>query len=163
MAKKDNNAEGTKGGNKKNLIIIILVVIILALGAGGGVYIFTQKNAQPAGEKVVTNVQYFDLGEYLLNLNGETKSSKYLKTTVNLSYDGDNKDLTEELTNQKPAIRGAGLEFLQSRSAEDFTPASKSNSDHNIDATKKELIAELNKKISKGRIIDIYFQDLIIQ
>lgn len=163
MAKKENNAEKSSGGSK-NLIIIILIVIIAALCAGGGMYFIMQKNAPVSvEEKQVKNMAYFDLGEYLLNLNGDTKGNKYLKTTVSISYDGDNKDLIKELETQKPAIRGIGLEFLQSKSADDFTPASKSNGEHNIDATKKALIAELNKKISKGRIIDIYFQDLIIQ
>ena len=164
MAKKENNAEKSNGGNSKNLIIIILVVILAALGAGGGVYILTQKKAPAtAVEKEVKNIAYFDLGEYLLNLKGDTKVNKYLKTTVNISYDGDNKDLVTELESQKPAIRGVGLEFLQSKSSEDFIPASKSSGEHNIDVTKKALITELNKKITKGRIIDVYFQDLIIQ
>ena len=164
MAKKENNAEKSNGGNSKNLIIIILVVILAALGAGGGVYILTQKKAPAvAVEKEVKNIAYFDLGDYLLNLKGDAKTNKYLKTTVNICYDGDNKDLIAELESQKPAIRGVGLEFLQSKSVEDFTPVSKSSGEHNIDATKKALITELNKKVTKGRIIDIYFQDLINQ
>ena len=98
MAKIENNAEKSSGRNSKNLIIIILVVIIVALGAGGGVYILTQKKAPAtAVEKEVKNIAYFDLGEYLLNLKGDTKVNKYLKTTVNISYDGDNKDLVTEL------------------------------------------------------------------
>lgn len=146
-------AENQKTQKKsKNIILIIILVLVVGVACGGGVYLLTQKASKPKEVKVA----YYDIGEYLLNLNGEPNKSRYLKTSINISYDSNNKKLIAELEESKPAIRAAGLEFLQSCSAQDF-------SSDKLQATKKRFVKAIDEKLKTGRIIDILFQDLIVQ
>lgn len=166
--KKEKNAEEKSGGGKGKFIIILFIAILLVGGGvGGGVYFFMKNNNKenPTTVKTVVAIKqsYFALGEFVTNLAGDNDASRYLKINLKVGYDSTNTDLTKELTELQPELRSVTLEFLQSKKQVDFGPASEAKDAHSLEITKKQLIEILNKKITKGRFIEIYTQDLLIQ
>lgn len=157
---KKEKAEKT-GGAKSNLIIIVLLVLILAaMGFFGGyyfLYIKGKDSSSSSSSKVVAKVSeaYLELGEYTVNLNDD-KEKHYLKTKVSIGYDKTNKKLATEATEDLIALQSTALEYLQSKKAADFKS-------ENLEQVKKELIDNLNKRVTKGQFTEAYFQELIVQ
>lgn len=159
-----DTTEKSGGGSKKFILILIIALLIVGGGVGGGVY-FLMKDKAGTNVKTVVAIKeaYFDLDEYVVNLAGDENSNKFLKIKFKVGYDSANTDLATELTELQPILRSIGLEFLHSKKQEDFGPASNAKDEHSLEITKKQLIEQLNKKITKGRFIEVYIQDLVIQ
>lgn len=155
MANESSKQAGeTQGKSKKSMIIIIaLVLIVLGAGSFGGVYLFMQNNSGDEAKEVVeTKVK--ECEDLTVNLS---ESGKYLKTTVYISYDEENSDLGEEVTNKQVEIQDKITYYLQSRKAEDF------ESD-NVSDLKKDLIKEVNSVLTKGKVVNVYFPNgLLVQ
>ncbi|GKX65498.1 flagellar basal body-associated FliL family protein [Inconstantimicrobium mannanitabidum] len=165
--KKEKDTEVKSGGGSIKFVIILLISILLVGGGvGGGVY-FLMKGKQDSGTttKAVAVVKpaYFDLGEFVVNLTGDRNTNKYLKTSLKVSYDSTNKDLATELTELQPELKSITLEYLQSKKQEDFFAAAQATDAHSLEITKKQLVELLDKKLTKGRFIEVLTQDLIIQ
>lgn len=147
-------AAEAKGKSKKSMIIVIaLVLIVLGAGSFGGVYLFMQNNTGDKAKEIVeTKVQVCQ--DLTVNLSD---SGKYLKTTVYLSYDEDNSDLGDEITNKQVEIQDKVTYFLQSQKSEDFES-------NKVEDLKRDLIKEINSVLTKGKIVNVYFPNgLLVQ
>ena len=80
----------------------------------------------------------------------------YLKATMNISYDKKNKKLGKELNSKLTEVKDATLFYLMSKKSEDFRAENEEN-------LKKGLIEDINKILDEGKIVNIYFDQLLAQ
>lgn len=150
MAKnKEKDTAKTEETKKKGLnpiVIIVLIVVVLGGGAFGGVYLFMQNNVDK--EEPIKEVKVPIVEEITVNLSGN--EGGFVKTGVYLSYDEENSDLGEEITEKTVEIQDKTTFYLKSRKTEDFEAA-------NEEKLKNELIAAINSVLSKGEIVNVYF------
>ena len=145
---------------KSNIFKIVIIVLLLLVVVGGatfaGVYFIGQKNSNATAkpEKVVevTELSYA-LDEFLVNLLDE--EGRILKVNVFIGYE-ENEELTAELVTKKPIIRDVVNTSLRSKKSTDFGATG-------VDSLKNELIAIINPVLNKGKISNIYFNDIFIQ
>ncbi len=95
----------------------------------------------------------FEAGEFTTNLaqGGEKKFVK-VKVVFELSQ----QSLAEEVKQKLPVLQDRILLFLNSKTSDDL---SAENRPH----FKDELLADLNRYLSGGKIMNLYFSDLVMQ
>jgi flagellar basal body-associated protein FliL len=159
--------EGPKDGAKGNLLKVIIIVLLVAMLVGGGIfagYFVAAKMTPTTITKVVKtdkvlNPKSFSLGEdFLVNIKSE-KSSGFLKTKIYIGYDGELKeheDLPAELEEKKPMLRDSVNSILRSKKPEDFD----GTKDEQL---KKEIKDKINTLLTKGKVEDVYFYEIIVQ
>ena len=138
----------------KNTVLKVLVLLILVGGGTfAGTYYFMSKNN--ATEPMVIEEAFIEVGEIFVNLSDEG-SNRYVKLNMAVSYDKTNKDLAKEIEEKSVVIRDNTIFYIKACKAKDFDPA-------NETVLKGELISRINKKLTKGQLIDIYISDIIVQ
>lgn len=153
MAKNKDNEEAK---NKKINPIVMILLLIIVIGAGtfAGTYLFMKNNSNEEA-KPIKEVKVPVLEELTVNINEASK--KYVKATVYISYDEENKDIAQEITDKSIEIQDKTALFLRSKTADEF------NSD-NTNKLKQELISEINSLLVEGKIVNIYFpKGLVVQ
>ncbi len=144
--------EAKKGSAVKKIIIGVVILVVVGAAAYGGMYFAGKKNTTQKPVEIVEAT--YSLDEFLVNLTDED-GRRYLKTKVVMGY-AENTKLDAELEIKKPIIRDAVIATLRSKSTADFTATG-------VDALKKELIGRINPILTKGKIIHIYFNDILVQ
>lgn len=175
--------EGKK--SKKKLIIILLAAILLLGGGGAGLYFSgmlggnkdakeeetadaaeaegghgekaDEKGAQGAGAKKAKAGMptFYELPEFLVNLNTDGKGLSFIKMTVVL-----------ELANQKDSEQ---VGALQPRVVNDFNTylrelrASDLAGSTGLERLREELLMRVNKSVSPIQVSDILFKEIIVQ
>lgn len=155
---KDKEKDESAGKSNKGILIVLFILGLVVIGgaAFGGVYLFMKtKNTVEAQEVVVENA-YVDLTEITVNLADEG-GKRYFKGEISLGYDKTKSKLAEELTTDQVVIRDNIIFYLKSQKA-DFL-----NNAANGEAIKKQLMAAINKDLTKGKITDIRFKSMIVQ
>ena len=155
MAKKEKKVKEEKSSSKsKTIIIVILALLVLGLGTFAGVTLFMKNNSQP--KEVIINEIKVPVGEeIMINLNDEDQK-RYLKAKVNISYDKKDKKAAKEVEAKAVEIKDKTIFYLKSKEVKDFEPENEAN-------LKKGLVTELNKLMNEGKILNVYFDDLITQ
>jgi Flagellar basal body-associated protein len=140
-----------KEGKSKFLLLIILIVAVIGAGTFGGVY-FYMKSHGSAAEKVVETTS-FELSKegQLINL----KDKRFVKVKVTLVYDKTNTKLVEELTTKTPIIKDRIINIFNSKTADEALT--------NKVAIQKELLKPINAELTKGQIIEVVFDDFVVQ
>lgn len=155
-AKKEegNKVEKTEKKGKKSILkVLIGVLLIIVVGAGSafGGYYFYKQSKEP---KPITEIKVEALKEITVNLSDEG-NPRYLKTSVTISYDEKDKKAAEEVTAKAPEINDKITFYLKSRKAADFNAS-------NEESLKKQLVEELNKVMTEGKIVNVYFPNGIL-
>jgi flagellar basal body-associated protein FliL len=130
-----------------NLLVIGIVAVICILALG---FVFTRHSK--GAVKPPPDPELFDLGDFTTNLS-DASDLKYVKTDVTLELS--NKSLEKEVQGDEPLLRDCIISLLNSETSDDIMM--------DRDALKKAAIAQLNKHLNSGEIINIYFSDLIMQ
>lgn len=139
----------------KNIIIIIILVLLIIGGAVfAGVYFGLSKGSETNEPKPIVEA-YSEIGEIFVNLS-DTDGKRYAKITLTLSYDSENEDLATELETKQVVLRDTAIFYFKSLKAENFSAS-------NEGALKKELTDRLNKNLTEGLIIDVKFNELLVQ
>ena len=146
-------AEEKKKSNLKVIIIIALALLMLGGGVFGGVYLYMSKNAQPA--EVIIVEGYKEIGDIMVNLSDEN-AKRYVKLTATVTYDSKNEDLASEIDTKLVALKDTTIFYLKSLKSTDFTADNEKN-------LKKQLVDNLNKNLTKGLLIDVKFNELLVQ
>ncbi len=146
-------AEEKKKSNLK--IIIIIIAVLLALGGGvfGGVYLYMTKNAEPA--EVIIVEGYKEVGEIMVNLS-DKEAKRYVKLTATVTYDSADEELGTEIDTKLVALKDTMIFYLKSLKSTDFTA-------DNEMILKSELVDKLNQNLTKGLLIDVKFNELLVQ
>jgi flagellar FliL protein len=141
----------------KIVIIVLLSLVVVGGAAFGGMYVAGKKDLSTTNKSVknedVNEITY-SLDEFLVNLSDED-GRRYLKVKVFIGY-GENEELTMELETRKPIIRDLVNTSLRAKKTTDFSATG-------VDTIKKELIASINPVLTKGKISNIYFNDILVQ
>lgn len=146
-------AEEKKKSNLKVIIIIVLALLMLGGGVFGGVYLYMSKNPQPA--EVIIVEGYKEIGDIMVNLSDEN-AKRYVKLTATVTYDSKNEDLASEIDTKLVALKDTTIFYLKSLKSTDFTADNEKN-------LKKQLVDNLNKNLNKGLLIDVKFNELLVQ
>jgi flagellar FliL protein len=141
----------SKGSNKLIVILLIFTLLIVFSIAGIFGYFFLFNNGTTSAKKAVKE-KTFQLDEFVTNLADE--STTYVKLTIVLGYEG--KALEKELPTKVASIRDTINATLWSKTSIDF-------SGKGTETVKKELLEAINNKLEKGKISNIYLNEIIIQ
>ena len=160
MAEEESNVEKGSKFDSLKIILIGVVVFVIALGASffllRSVFspLLPQETQKQAGKEAALGTP-FDAGEFTTNIR-DVGGSRFMKVKVSLTISDDNKKNVEEATKYKPVIRDTILNLIATKSVADFDSVNRAN-------LKEEIKKELNTKLGKEMILNVYFEDLIIQ
>lgn len=152
MAKEKKEKSESKKG--KSIIVIIVALLIIGVAVFAGVYFGLASGNDDSEPKPVVEA-YTEMGEIMVNLSDEG-GKRYAKVKLTLTFDSDNKDLTTEIETKQVALRDTAIFYFKSLKVESFSAS-------NEGVLKKELIERLNKNLTAGLIIDVKFNELLVQ
>jgi len=159
---KGNDAVKEKGGSSKMVLIIVTAIVIFVLVSGAvfiGYTVATKQsgknNAEATENTEISQEATLELEEFLVNLSDEGKS-RYLKVSMFLGSNAENKDLQKELTTKVPQIRDCINKILRTKKSTDFTTEGE-------DLLKEEIIVKVNEVLNGGKIANVYFSSIIVQ
>lgn len=170
--KKDAEAvdSAPKKGKKKLLfiaggsgvVIIIAAVLFLTGMLGGGAKEANKEEhnpeeaaAQKALDTEASKPVYYELPEFLVNLNSTTNRASFIKMSVTLELRDKSGVVTMDAN--KPRIQDIFNTYLR-----ELRPADVQGSE-GIYRLRTELLARLNSMIEDGAVKDILFGEIIIQ
>lgn len=152
-------AEGGKEKKKGSALkwIIVAAVVLLVLGGGGaGAYFFLNKSAgkeaQAPAKPPIGAVWAPDV--FIINL-ADTDADRYLKITMNFELsDG---LAAAELDQMRPKVRDMVLGVLTVKSFKDL------NNFEGKQRLKEEIAMRLNSQLTRGKVVQVYFTDFVVQ
>ena len=153
MAKKNSDNEKSTSGGIKKFLVIVLALLVLDAGGFGGYYYYMKSTSDV--EKPIVEEKIPVAEDIMVRLADESGKS-YLKATINISYDKRNKKVGKELNSKLTEVKDATLFYLMSKKSEDFRAENEEN-------LKKGLIEDINKILDEGKIVNIYFDQLLAQ
>ena len=154
MSSEDESKEVEK--KPKSNILIILLVLVVLLGAGGaGVYFMFMKTPSGAGAAVTKEEPvYYPMSTFLVNL-ADPGSKRFLKVVIELKLSS--KEAEEECKEKDVELRDEILTELSSQESDSVVSA------EDKVRLKKQLMQSLNHVLTKGKVLEIYFTDFLIQ
>lgn len=154
----EGTAEGGKEKKKGSKLkgIIIGVVILAVLGGGGaGAYFFlnkANKEAQAPPKPPIGAV--WTLDTFIVNLV-DSDADRYLK--VIMSFELSDQPAAHELDLMKPKVRDLVLGVLTVKGFKDL------NNFEGKQRLKEEIAMRVNSHLTKGKIVQVYFTDFVVQ
>lgn len=156
-------AEGEEGAapkkSKKKLIILIVLVVLLLVGAVAGVILSgilkgseEHKEADPS---LVQKTIYFDMEEFLVNLNNPGNQVSFLKTIITLEIP--NQAVMGEVQDNMPKIRDTFQVYLREMRNSDLQGSA------GLQRLRAELLLRVNSILEKGKVTNILFKEIIVQ
>ncbi len=150
-----------KKGNTKKLLIILLIVILLLGGGGAGVYfsgILEGGGSEQSEEEKALNapkIQYYDLEEFIVNLNNPGKQVSFLKMVVTLELP--NLATKTVVESKMPRIRDTFQIYLRELRNTDLQGSAA------LHRLREELLLRINKTLEPDEVTDILFKEIIVQ
>ncbi len=158
------NAEGAEAGGgakrSKKTLILLAACIVLLLGGGAGAYfagiIPGMGGSHAANEEMLMpKILYYDLEEFLVNLNDPGKKVSFLKMSVTLELPNDRAKALVEA--QLPHIRDSFQVYLRELRSTDLQGSA------GLVRLREELLLRINKILETERVKDILFKEIIVQ
>jgi len=154
----DTSVEQRRGwlsGKRFRTLVVLAIIAGAALGyffaARGGFASIKEKFEKP----VVSEIgPIMTLDAFVVNLAG-SRGERYLKTT--LSVELRNEKALEAVTPLTACMRDAIIGVLSSQTMDDLeTPGAK-------DALKQQIVTKLNEVIGSPLVVNVYYQDFVMQ
>ena len=170
--RKSTAAEGNVQPAKKGLldnkaILLGVIVITQAIVAIGLTHYFilpklTMHNAAQTSGSITDVVAeapqrglMVGLGDIIVTLAGDSRRPRYLRVNINLEVQ--NKTASDAVVSRLPQMRDVVIMTLSDKSVEDLSkPGGKMN-------LRAEIFRRLDESISGGKLMNVYFSDLVIQ
>lgn len=180
MAEEENQenagGEGEEGGapkKGKRLILIVAVLVLLLGGGGAGLYfsgmlggkdkkaeetkeeVKEEKGKEGSTEAKPSDPVFFELPEFINNLNTGSTQASFIKVTVILEVAS-----KEDLVN---------VEKMQPRVIDDFNTylrelrASDMAGSAGLERLREELLRRVNKAVAPSKVNNILFKEIIVQ
>lgn len=142
--------------NLTKRIITWILIFVLLIAIGVATYILYKFNMLPfLSKKTAAPKKYtYEMGDFTVNLD-EPGYKRYIKVTV--YFGSEDKKLGEELEEKKPQIRSEINNILRSKKVEDVS------STKNTENVINEMKDKVNSILTKGKIANVYFTDILIQ
>ncbi len=143
-----------------NMIPVIVAVVLSTIIA----IILVRTNVSKKSEEQYQTVKLrpkpppktiFPLGDFKLN-TADINEPHFIRLTISLGYDGDNKQLITELANRKVQIRDKILYILSSKTKDDIDSASEK------EFLKEEIKKSINNIMTSGEIEAVYYDEFVI-
>ncbi|ADD02488.1 flagellar basal body-associated protein FliL [Thermoanaerobacter mathranii subsp. mathranii str. A3] len=126
-------------------ILIVIVAVVLSFGVA-----FWYFNAKAHQE--ITYYNYSPGGEFITNLKGE---EKFVKATVQLQVA--DKNILKTLEERNSEIRDLIIQILRSKTAQEV------EGPEGQEKLKNDIKNGINKIIGEEKIINVYFDEFIVQ
>jgi len=134
---------------KKILIISIIVVILLVIVSATVFGIFFMKDDDKEENK---EEYYFNVGEIYSNLSDSKRIMK-----LNLTISASDEKLKEELEEKSFLIKDELYKILRNKKINEI------EGKEGQLVLKKEIITNLNETFTTDKIVDVYFDEIIVQ
>lgn len=176
----DNEDEdGKPVGGKKKLIIIVGAVLLLA-GGGAGAFFGgligggspeekavkeakvdekkDKKGTKDGEEGAVSSLPtYYELPEFIVNLNSGGKRTSFLKMKVTLELNGSGPEVVQKMDAYRPRVEDAFNTYLRELRTSDLSGSA------GIYRLREELMMRMSKTIDPDLVKDILFNEIIVQ
>ena len=150
-----NEEEVKKKPNKLKVIIIVLIAIIIIGGVAMGLMLSGISVSDLLANFQSEEVHAVELENFVVNLNGGTRSGSYLRTTMDIVVN--ESDHIELVEMKKSQIRDVIIKQLMSYSPDQIQGM------ESIESIQNQLIDQLNRIFEKPVIKEIFFTDFLIQ
>lgn len=152
----NQDGEESAGGGKKKLMMILLPLILGGVGAG---LHFSGMLSGEGKKEVVESVEektiYFDMDEFLVNLNNPGNQVSFLKTIITLELP--NQKSLNEVQSIMPRVRDTFQIYLRELRNSDLQGSA------GLQRLRTELLLRLNSQLEDGRVNNILFKEIIVQ
>jgi len=150
-----NEEEVKKKPNKLKVIIIVLIAIIIIGGVAMGLMLSGISVSDLLANFQSEEVHAVELENFVVNLNGGTRSGSYLRTTMDIVVN--ESDHIELVEMKKSQIRDVIIKQLMSYSPDQIQGM------ESIESIQIQLIEQLNRIFEEPVIKEIFFTDFLIQ
>jgi len=158
---KTEQAAAPEGTPKKKAslwkwIIIGVVAAGIVGGGAGGYYFFAKKKGETKTVEAVKPAigQLWPMDPFIVNLT-DNNGERYLKLVMQLEVSG--KDCAAELDQLTPKLRDSVLDLLSAKSYSDIMGISAKQ------RLRDEITMRINRFLSTGEVVKVYFTELVIQ
>ncbi len=151
----EGGKEKKKGGSKLKWIIIGVVILAVLGGGAAGAYFFLLKpgkEAQAPPKPAIGAVWAPDT--FIINL-ADADADRYLKIVMN--FELSDPLAVVELEQIKPKVRDAVLGVLTVKNFKDL------NNFEGKQRLKEEIAMRINTHLTKGKVVQVYFTDFVVQ
>lgn len=145
----------------KQLVLFVILPLLGVSAVGAGVYFmfFAHAAEKAAAEKKVADekksVLFFDLPEFLVNLNTGGHKANYLK--IKISLEVDREATMAQLKEMQPRIIDNFQVYLRELRIEDLNGAA------GMFRLKEELLQRVNTSIAPAQVKDVLFKEMLVQ
>jgi flagellar basal body-associated protein FliL len=136
---------------KKNKFVPILIAALVIVVAVGALYIFVFSGDD--AEKPVEYTEYSTGDFYVINVQGELQT--LLKASFVLVVD--TPDIVEDLTKDNNRIRDTLYTALRSIELVDLVDVKRT------DWVKQQLVSAVNERLQITNVVDVYFNEFVLQ
>lgn len=141
----------------KKLLIVIPLLLVLLGGGGAGAYFKFVKAApdeKTEEKKQTENAVYCEMDTFMVNLS-DPGGKRFLKATIKLKVSSPH--VADECKLRSFEMRDLVLTLLTSKASDEvMTPEDKL-------ALKKQIMEVMNRVLQKGKALDVYFTDFLVQ
>jgi flagellar FliL protein len=159
-ATEGENTEKPAKKSKKKLLIIIAIVALI--GGGGGFFVLTKsgllnlgKKEEVKSEEFADKIIYYDMEEFLVNLNNPGNQVSFLKTTITLELP--NQATMKEVEDKMPRIRDTFQIYLREMRNSDLQGSA------GLQRLRAELLMRVNGILEKGKANKVLFKEIVVQ
>ena len=133
--------------NIKKMILLLVLLVVVGVGSIVGYISYTKSNS-------TVKTELFPIEQsFIVNIQSDNGKNKILKTSITLEYKG--KKGSEKLTTEMSKVNDVLISTLSSKSEDELRPTKRKE-------LKNDLVSELNTILGKKMIVDVYFNDFLI-
>ena len=97
-----------------------------------------------------------EVGDFVVNLApGPGLTVRYAR--VGVVVEADKPEVVEQLRRRDPQVRDVIIGLLRTKRVEDLSTR------EGLDQVRRELVESLNQLVSRGKVVNVYFTDFVIQ
>lgn len=140
------------------ILLIVIAQIILVVIVFCVIYFVVLKNSPAKLFKAKAKppiVLAFNSNSFLVNL-ADTNAKVYLKISVVLSYDSLNKKLATELDDNKSIVKDSIIGIIKAKKSTEINTAG-------IEVLKTQILKGVNADLKEGKVINVYYDDILVQ
>ncbi len=158
----DDEVKEEKGGKSKMMIFVIIGVVVLVAAVGVAAYLLGARSVQnqEAASAEVEEVEkeqvgpMVDISDFIINILDKNET-RYLKASVTLELE--NEETVAEVNQRMPQIRDSIILLVGNKTFAEL------NDLQGKLQLRAEIIARLNKILTKGKVKGIYFTEFVVQ
>ena len=141
----------------KIIVISLAALIVIAAGVFGGIYFFTdyggaKKAAIPPPKPLIGTM--WPMAPFIVNLS-DNQGERYLKIVIEIEVS--DQSVVPELELLKPKLRDNMLDLLTAKSFNELMDVGGKQ------RLRDEIVVRLNSFLVKGKIVQVYFTEFVIQ